>query len=254
MFSAKRVKRSLKKPARARRLSGLGGWFLRLMARCLLVFVLISLGLVLIFRWLPPPTSSVMIQRYFQNNEAKQSAAPAIRYRWIAYENISPYAALAVVAGEDQKFAVHGGFDFAAIKQALEDKLAGKTLRGASTISQQVAKNLYLWPGRSLLRKGLEAWFTMLLEMLWSKQRILEVYLNIAELGEQTFGVEAASWRFFSKSARQLNREEAALLAAVLPNPRYYRVDAPSSYIRRRQAWILQQMHQLGGVHYLNSL
>jgi monofunctional biosynthetic peptidoglycan transglycosylase len=254
MPSAKQAKKSSKKSAHARRFSWVGGWILRSVSRCLLIFVLVSLGLVLIFRWLPPPTSSFMIQRYFQNDEVKQSAEPAIRYRWMAYENISPFMALAVVAGEDQKFAFHGGFDFAAIKQALDDRLVGKTLRGASTISQQVAKNLYLWPGRSLLRKGLEAWFTMLLEMLWSKQRILEVYLNIAELGEQTFGVEAASRRFFQKSAGQLNREEAALLAAVLPNPLYYQVDAPSSYVRERQAWILQQMRQLGGIRYLRSL
>jgi monofunctional biosynthetic peptidoglycan transglycosylase len=255
MPAVKQAKKSLKKPARTRRrFSWVGGWILKLVYRCLLIFVLASLGFVLIFRWLPPPTSSVMIQRYFQNHEVQQDAESAIRYRWVAYENVSPYMALAVVAGEDQKFAFHGGFDFAAIKQALEDRLAGKTLRGASTISQQVAKNLYLWPGRSLLRKGLEAWFTMLLEMLWPKQRILEVYLNIVELGEQVFGVEAASQRFFYKSASQLNREEAALLAAVLPNPRYYRVDSPSSYVRQRQAWILQQMRQLGGVHYLRSL
>jgi monofunctional biosynthetic peptidoglycan transglycosylase len=162
--------------------------------------------------------------------------------------------ALAVVAGEDQRFPAHWGFDFRAIQQVLEDKAQGKALRGASTISQQVAKNLFLWHGRSLLRKALEAWFTVLLELLWPKQRILEVYLNIIELGEQTFGVEAASRRFFNKSAQQLRPEEAALLAAVLPNPLYYRVNAPSAYVRERQSWILRQMRQLGGIDYLDEL
>jgi monofunctional biosynthetic peptidoglycan transglycosylase len=168
--------------------------------------------------------------------------------------NISPHLALAVVAGEDQKFPQHHGFDIAAIRQVLDNWKAGKPLRGASTISQQVAKNLYLWPGRSAVRKLLEAWFTVLLEALLSKQRILEIYLNIIELGEYTFGAEAASRHFFGKSAAQLNRHEAALLAAVLPNPRYYRVEKPSPRVRRRQQWILRQMRQLGGAAYLNSL
>ena len=226
-------------------------WF----SRVLLVFSIVSILGVLLFRWAPPPTSSLMIQRYLEGTVAEgQDGAPTIRYVWTSYDDISPYMALAAVAGEDQKFPLHGGFDFDAIAQALRDRARGKPLRGASTISQQVAKNLYLWPGRSLVRKGLEAWVTMLIEILWSKRRILEIYLNIVELGDYTFGVEAASRRFFHKPAANLNRQEAALLAAVLPNPLYYRVDAPSHYVRGRQAWILRQMRQLGGFRYLEDL
>ncbi len=169
-------------------------------------------------------------------------------------ESISPNAALAVIAAEDQHFPDHYGFDFAAIQDALDDQDEGKPLRGASTISQQVAKNLFLWSGRSLVRKGLEVWFTALLELLWSKERILEVYLNIAEFGDSTFGVEAASRRFFNKSASRLTAIEAARLAAVLPNPLRYRADKPSAYVLKRQRWIERQMRQLGGVTYLDRL
>jgi len=211
-------------------------------------FVLISWVLVLIFRWLPPPTSSVMAQQWIKAT----GAGATFRYAWTPYAHISPHAALAVVAAEDQRFPDHYGFDFVEIRQALENQEEGQTLRGASTLSQQVAKNLFLWSGRSLVRKGLEAWFTVLLELLWSKQRILEVYLNIAEFGEYTFGVEAASQRFFNKSAAELTASDAARLAAVLPNPLRYRVDQPSTHVRKRQRWIEQQMRQLGGVAYLD--
>jgi monofunctional biosynthetic peptidoglycan transglycosylase len=219
-----------------------------------MIFIGVSVLLVLPLRWLPPLTSSFMVQQYAQTLGSETKPSPGIRYDWVSFEDISPSMALAVVAGEDQKFPRHNGFDLPAIRQALQDWMQGKSLRGASTISQQVAKNLYLWPGRSLPRKGLEVWFTVLLETLWPKRRILEVYLNIVELGEQTFGVEAASRRFFNKSAAQLNRQEAALLAAVLPSPRRYRVDAPTAQVRRRQAWILKQMRQLGGPNYLDEL
>jgi monofunctional biosynthetic peptidoglycan transglycosylase len=226
----------------------LAGW----LARLLLLAVAASIGSVLSMRWLPPLTSSVMVQRYGQ---ALFGPAPAeIHYRWVPYEAIAPVAALAMVAAEDQKFPRHWGFDVAAIEQALDDSAAGSPLRGASTISQQVAKNLYLWSGRSWLRKGLEVWFTVLLELGLPKRRILEIYLNIVELGPQTFGVEAASQRFFGKPAARLEAREAALLAAVLPNPLRYRVAAPSAYVRNRQAWILRQMRQLGGPAYLADL
>jgi monofunctional biosynthetic peptidoglycan transglycosylase len=226
------------------------GW----LYRGLLLFLMISILLVLLFRWLPPPLSGFMVQRHVQHIWEGQKRKPTIYYDWVAYEEISPYMVLAVVAAEDQKFPVHFGFDLRAIQQAFKDRIRGKTLRGASTISQQVVKNLYLWHGRSWLRKALEAWFTLWLELLWSKQRTLEVYLNIIELGDQTYGVEAASQRFFKKPARSLSREEAALLAAVLPNPLAYHANAPSSYVRKRQAWILRQMQQLGDVSYLEQL
>lgn len=226
----------------------------RWLARLLSIFAVVSIFLVLIFRWLPPPTTSFILQNHVRSLRTDQDGDTLIRYDWVSYEAISPHMALAVVAAEDQRFPWHGGFDFHEIKKALQARAKSKPLRGASTISQQVAKNLYLWPGRSLLRKGLEAWFTMLIEMLWSKRRILEVYLNIAEMGEYTFGAEAASRRFFRKPATDLSRQEAALLAAVLPNPARYRVDAPSPYVRKRQAWILRQMRQLGGLSYLEDL
>jgi monofunctional biosynthetic peptidoglycan transglycosylase len=158
---------------------------------------------------------------------------------------ISRFAALAVVAAEDQRFPLHHGFDFAEIGEALEERGNGR-LRGASTISQQVAKNLFLWQGRSFVRKGLEAWLTLWIELLWPKRRILEVYLNLAELGPGVFGVEAASRRTFGKPAARLEAEEAALLAAVLPNPVRYRADAPSSYVRHRAARIRREMDRLG--------
>ena len=217
-----------------------------------LAWAVLTVLLVLPLRWLPPLSSSFMIQDHIQAWDDREHRG--IRYEWIPYQSISPYMGLAAVAAEDQKFPNHYGFDFGSIRQVLADSAEGRPLRGASTISQQVAKNLYLWSGRSLLRKGLEAWLTLFIEALWPKQRILEIYLNIAEMGKRTYGVEAASRRFFGKSAAQLGPEEAALLAAVLPNPLHYRVDAPSAYVRERQRWILKQMRQLGGVAYLDTL
>ena len=184
------------------------------------------------------------------------ATAPALRQRhdWVPWSEISRHAAVAVIAAEDQKFLEHDGFDFEAIDKALTDSRRGRRLRGASTISQQVAKNLFLWPGQSWVRKGLEAWFTLWIELLWPKQRILEVYLNSAEFGRGVWGVEAASRHFFGKPAARLNRPEAALLAAVLPNPRRFRVSNPSPYVRQRQDWILWQMRMLGGAGLLRKL
>lgn len=162
--------------------------------------------------------------------------------------------ALAVIAAEDQKFPQHWGFDWQQIKSAVKENKRRTHVRGASTITQQVAKNLFLWPGRSYVRKGLEAYFTVVLELLWSKQRILEVYLNIAEFSPGVFGVAAASARYFAKSAAGLNAHDAALLAAVLPNPRRLMLSRPSSYLHSRARWIRNQMDQLGGVNYLNTL
>jgi len=208
---------------------------------------LISVLLVLPWRWLPIPTSSFMLQSVFQNKQTYQ-------YRWTSYDQISPDMPLAAIAGEDQQFPTHHGFDWAALQEAITDYNQGSDLRGASTISQQVAKNLYLWSGRSLFRKALEAWFTVIIEWLWSKRRILEIYLNIAQFSTQTFGVEAASQYFFAHPASQLSRDKAALLAAVLPGPELYQVDQPSSVVLDRQYWILRQMDQLGGVNYLNNI
>jgi len=213
----------------------------------LLGFVGASVLLVLLFRWVDPPYSAVMLQRAVSEGAAQSQ-------RWLPLESIDPHFALAVLAAEDQRFPEHWGFDTAQIVAAVEDRLDGRPLRGASTITQQVARNLFLWQGRSYLRKGLEVWFTVLLEALWSKERILEVYLNIAETGERLFGVEVAAAHYFGRSAADLGERRAALLAAVLPNPLRYRVDAPTNYVRQRQDWILGQMRNLGGPAYLDRL
>jgi len=226
----------------------------RWLACCLLFALLAWLGLsavpVLILRWLPPPTTAFMLQYSASDAAAERE----LRYSWTDWHHISPAMRLAVVAAEDQKFPTHQGFDLASIENAIRDYLHGEDLRGASTISQQVAKNLFLWPGRNFGRKALEAWFTLLIELTWPKQRILEVYLNIAEFGPGLYGVEVASRTFFDKSATMLDAREAALLATVLPNPRVYDAANPSDYMLRRQRWIQQQMQQLGGPAYVNDM
>lgn len=209
--------------------------------------IALPLGLVLPWRVLPLPTSSFMLQNALSNRYP-------YRYTWVGYQQIAPTMALAVIAAEDQRFPEHRGFDWTEINAAIADHSTGADLRGASTLSQQVAKNLYLWPGGGFLRKGLEAGLTIMLETLWPKERILTVYLNIAQFGPQTFGVEAASQEFFGKAAADLSAEEAALLAAVLPGPELYSVAAPSDDVYDRQFWILQQMDQLGGTDYLQRM
>ncbi len=209
--------------------------------------LLASLLPVLVLRWLPPPTTAVILTRTLTEDRAQT-------WYWVDIEAISPYAALAVVAAEDQKFPDHHGFDLASIRDAISDSTRGSRLRGASTLTQQVARNLFLWQGRSYLRKGLEAWLTVLLELCWPKQRILEMYLNIAETGERTFGFEAAARRYFGRSAATLEASQAAQIAAVLPNPRRLHVDRPSAYVLERRAHILQQMKQLGGPAYLGGI
>ena len=204
------------------------------------------------FRWLPVPTTAFMLA---ERQAARAEGKPLDQqHEWVPWERISPHAAVAVIAAEDQKFPVHDGFDFQAIEKAVTDAQRGRRLRGASTISQQVAKNLFLWSGQSWARKALEAWFTIWIEMLWPKQRILEVYLNVAQFGRGTWGIEAASRRYFGKPAARLTRYEAALLAAVLPSPTRYRVVNPGPYVRERQQWIVGQMGRLGGPRLLEGL
>ena len=221
-------------------------WWLALIGKLVVFGVLLSLLLVLPLRWLPPVTSSFMLQSVFDRGIGKP-----YYYTWRPYQSIAPPMALAAIAAEDQRFPTHRGFDIEEIQNALADR--GDSQRGASTISQQVAKNLYLWSDRSFVRKGLEAWFTVLMEAFWGKQRILEIYLNVAQFGDHIFGVEAASRLFFGVSAQQLSAAEAALLAAVLPGPEIYHVDRPSNTVLRRQDWILTQMAQLGE-DYLSQL
>lgn len=194
----------------------------------------------------------MMIQAQF--NRPSDTLGRTYDYQWQTLTDIAPAMALAVIAAEDQRFPEHYGFDLTEIKHAWRDYRQGKRLRGASTLTQQVAKNLYLWPERSLLRKLLEAWFAFWIELLWSKERILEIYLNIAQFSSQSFGVAAASQQFFAKSSADLSSSEAALLAAALPAPVRNRVGNPSAAMRQRQQWILQQMQQLGGLSYLQKL
>lgn len=214
---------------------------------------LVSLGPVVELRWLPPSTSSFMLRAdgrawWTPQNEAR------VRYHWVDWKDLSPHLALAVIAAEDQRFMQHRGFDFSALRFAWRYNLDHRRVRGGSTITQQTAKNLFLYPDRSYVRKALEAYFTALLELCWPKRRILETYVNIAEFGDGIFGAGAASDRYFRKAAADLTPSEAALLAAVLPNPRKLRADQPSRFVKARRDWILRQMKQLGGATYLRPL
>lgn len=225
----------------------------RLLLRILMIGVVMWGGGIALFSVLPVPFSAVMLER--QVGAWLHGDFHYVAHSdWVSMDEISPWMGLAVIASEDQKFPEHWGFDVSAIEKALaHNQRQENRVRGASTLSQQTAKNLFLWDGRSWLRKGLEAGLTVGIETVWSKKRILTVYLNIAEFGEGTFGVEAASQRFFHKPASKLTASEAALLAAVLPNPIRFRADAPSGYIRSRQAWILRQMRQLGGEGFMRA-
>lgn len=230
---------------------------MRRLATILVVAVVLllvgSAGAVLAWRWMDPATTAFILQRKASELIAGGDARD-VRHHWVDWQAISPYAGIAVIASEDQRFNEHWGFDLDSIQDAIEERNRGGRMRGASTITQQVAKNLFLWPGRSWVRKGLEAYFTVLIETFWPKQRILEVYLNIAQFGDKTFGVGAASRRFFGKRASQLSAREAALLAAVLPNPVDMRANRPSSYVRQRARWIERQMWRLGGPAYMRAI
>jgi monofunctional glycosyltransferase len=237
----------------AKRRKGRFGRWLRIIGLAFAAWVAVTVLVVVALRWIDPPFTAFMLE----GRVVALFTRPAgyeFSYDWRDWDRISRYAAIAVVASEDQNFPDHHGFDFKQIDRALEERERGRRVRGASTISQQVAKNLFLWPGQSWVRKGLEAGITLLLETAWSKQRILEVYLNVAEFGQGTYGVQAASRRFFHKDAARLTPGEAALLAAVLPAPRRFKVNAPSNYVRGRQSWIQGQMASLGGPAYLQGL
>ncbi|CNI33695.1 monofunctional biosynthetic peptidoglycan transglycosylase [Yersinia aldovae] len=221
--------------------------------RGIIGIVALWLAGILIFAFLPVPFSMVMIERqlgaWFTGDFSYVAHSD-----WVPMDEISPYMALAVMAAEDQKFPGHWGFDVGAIESALSHNLRNQNrVRGASTLSQQTAKNLFLWDGRSWVRKGLEVGLTAGIELVWTKRRILTVYLNIAEFGNGIFGVEAAARHFFNKPASKLSASEAALLAAVLPNPLRFKVNAPSGYVISRQQWILRQMRQLGGKEFIQA-
>ena len=215
-------------------------------------FVLVTAGQVLLLRWIDPPTSAFMLDRRLDALVAREKGF-RLDYRWRDWGRISSTLPISLVAAEDQKFPDHNGFDFQAIDKALASNKRGRKVRGASTISQQVAKNLFLWSGRSYLRKGLEAWYTVLVETLWPKRRILEVYANIAEFGDGVYGAEAAAQRFFGKPASALTAAESARLAAVLPSPRRYSAKNPGPYVKRRARWIQRQVGRLGGASYIDK-
>ncbi len=227
----------------------------RLLRRAgLLVLALAGLSVLLVAatRVVDPWTSGYMLQARISAWFDDDDTPFRLRQQWRDYAQISPQLALAVVASEDQRFPQHYGFDFRQIRAAIDDAGRGGRMRGASTITQQVARNLYLWNGRSWVRKGLEAWFTVLIEALWPKQRILEVYLNIAEFGPGIHGAEAAAQAYFGKPAARLTQAESARLAAVLPNPRRLNAAQPGPYVLRRQAQIQRQMAALGGTRWLS--
>lgn len=209
----------------------------------LLGFLCVSILLVASLNFIDPPVWGWKLQRQIMPPE---NYPAQIQHQWVKWSQISKNLKLAVIASEDQLFAQHSGFDFNSIIDALNANAQGKRIRGASTISQQTAKNLFLWPSKSFLRKGIEAWFTGLMELMLNKQRILELYLNLVEFGPGIFGVEAASQHYYHKSAQSLSIWEAARLASVLPNPYRFHVNKPSKYTLQRIKWIEKQMRQLG--------
>ncbi len=213
----------------------------RLLTRIVLGFLIISILSTLLFRFIPVPATPLMIIRYFEMEDGK------IDKDWKSLEEISINLPLAVVTAEDQKFEEHFGFDLDAIEKAVKynEKHKGKKVKGASTISQQTAKNVFLWPGRSWLRKGLEVYFTFLIEILWSKERIMEMYLNVIEMGPGVYGAEAAAHYYFDKPAAKLTKSESATIAAILPNPIRWSASKPTRYIIKKRNWILRHMGKI---------
>lgn len=222
--------------------------FARLIFQVIVSFFLLTNALVILYKFIPIPGTPLMLIRSI---EFAGSSLP-LQYQWSKAYEISEYAYLAAIVSEDQNFFKHSGFDFQAMKKALENTKKGKKLRGASTITQQLAKNLFLWPGRSWFRKGLEAYFTILLEFYWPKKRILHTYLNVIEMGKHIYGIEAAARYYFRKPAKNLTREEASQIIAILPNPRKWRAQPPGPYVARRSQWIQRQMKLFGGTQYLH--
>jgi monofunctional biosynthetic peptidoglycan transglycosylase len=212
------------------------------------LLAVLPVALLLPFRWIAPPATAFMLEYRFGGD----GGARAYQYRWVSWNEISSWVPLAMVAAEDQKFPVHAGFDVESIRSVLAAN--AEHMRGASTISQQTVKNLLLWNGRSYVRKAIEAYLTVWLELLWPKKRILEVYVNVAEMGPGVYGVDAASRAYFRRAPAHLGPAEAALLAAVLPDPTRLSAAHPSSYVRQRVAWIQGQMRSLGGPGYIAGL
>lgn len=228
-------------------------WGWRLVLCLVLGLALSSVVVIGLLRWVDPPASAFML-RHARVAATLGRPAPHYQHIWVPWAEIPASVRLAFIAAEDQRFPFHHGFDPVELRKAWRHYRGGGSLRGASTISQQTAKNLFLWPGRSWLRKGLEAWLTAWIELLWPKARILEVYLNIAQLSPSTYGVGAASERYFGRPLSELSLEQAALLAGVLPAPGAYRLERPSPRLKRRAKWIADQTRRLGGPRYLEPL
>ncbi len=209
-------------------------------------FVVFSVGLVTLFKFIPVYYTPLMAIRYFENDNKTKS----IEHNWVAFEDISIHLKKAVICSEDQKFTTHNGFDINAIEKAFKNNQKGKRIKGGSTISQQTAKNVFLWPDRSWLRKGLETYFTFLIELIWTKERILEVYLNSIEMGKGIYGASAASKYWFNTSAKNLNSYQAAAIASILPNPLSYKANPATTYINKRKRWIVKQMGFYGPLKF----
>lgn len=209
----------------------------RKIKRIFLILFIAQFVYIILLKWINPPVTITQLYSWLTGHGLKRD--------YVGRTEISPNARLAVIASEDQLFPDHNGFDFKSIEKAMKHNQKNKSMHGASTISQQVAKNVFLWQGRSWLRKGLETYFTFMIELIWGKKRILQVYLNVSEMGEGMFGIEAASRKYFNKPAVNLSRQEAALIAACLPNPVRFRVKPASSYVVYRSGWIMRQMNNL---------
>ena len=214
--------------------------FFKFLLKLIIGLFALSIFMVVLYKWVPVPATPLMVIRYFEN------PAEEIQHDWVPIEEISRHLQLAVISSEDQNFLLHSGFDMRAIDKAIEGNKSGKRIRGASSISQQTAKNVFLWTNRSWLRKGTEVYFTFLIELFWSKERIMEVYLNSIEMGKGIYGAEAAAQAWFNKPAAKLTMYESAAIAAILPNPRRYRANPPTNYIQNRINWIARQMQNYG--------
>jgi monofunctional biosynthetic peptidoglycan transglycosylase len=224
-------------------------WVWKFIWKSMLWFFILSIGLTILYRFVPIPITPLMVIRLVE--QATDEKKEMRLYKdWVPMSEISKNAPQAVYASEDQKFLDHNGFDLEAMNKAWEGNKKGKRIKGASTITQQTVKNVFLWPARSYVRKGLEAYFTVLVELIWSKERIMEVYLNVIEMGEGIYGIEAAAQTYYNKPAAKLNRSQSAMIAAVLPNPRRWTPARPTPYIVGRQGWILRQMNNLEPLGY----
>lgn len=226
-------------------------YLLRLLLLGMLAFFVFSVTLTLVYRFVNPPGTMLMLK--MAGSKHPDGRKYGIHKSWVKLEDISPNMVLAVVASEDNRFLEHHGFDLKAMRESWEDYRSGKRLRGGSTISMQTAKNVFLWPGRNWLRKGFEAYYTILIELLWGKKRIMEVYLNVIETGRGIYGVEAAAQHYYGRSATKLSRAQSAMIAAILPAPRRRSPQRPTAFLAKRQQWIMWNMNNIERVDFIKA-